>query len=323
MGFGDFKLRLSSRFGSSSSATQSPMSPCSPLGPGSSKADYAYGLDLYASPTSSAPAQSYYDGNHGPPPPYHPESGSGSKEWPVDAKTPVPYNPTDSMGESPLKALEKHDIVIVLDDSHSMLVADHKSGRTRWDQAWDALATLVRVGSKYDRDGIEIHFLNQQNSDSTVKNEGDVHRLRKRVREPARNSCTPIGDVLDTLLLEYARQTGDAPGRSKVKKRIFLVITDGAPTDSPEEPIIRSAKFFQQGQFPLDQVGIQFIQVGDDPEATQFLEELDTGLTEGGNTRDIVDTIKSTGDDLEGDALIKALTGGFNRRQDKIGERRK
>jgi hypothetical protein len=134
MGFGDFKLRLSSRFGSSSSATQSPMSPCSPLGPGSSKADYAYGSDLSASPISSAPAQSYYDGNHGPPPPYHPESGSGSKEWPVDAKTPVPYNPTDSMGESPLKALEKHDIVIVFDDSHSMLVADHKSGRTRWDQ---------------------------------------------------------------------------------------------------------------------------------------------------------------------------------------------
>ena len=36
-------------------------------------------------------------------------------------------------------------------------------------QAWDALATLVRVGSKYDRDGIDIHFLNQRKADRSVQ----------------------------------------------------------------------------------------------------------------------------------------------------------
>lgn len=37
--------------------------------------------------------------------------------------------------------------------------------------------------------------------------------------------------------------------------------------------------------------------------------------------QDIVDTVKSNGRDLTGDTLIKALTGGFNRRQDRMQER--
>ena len=142
MGFGDLKLRLSSKLGSSSSPVPSPVSIRSPLSPGSSKVDHIYDFDLLSPVTSPGLAQSYYDGHHGPPPPYHPESGSDSNARPTDAKMPTPYNahtgaiytPTDATGESPLKVLEKHDIVIVLDDSHSMTFADRRGGRTRWDQ---------------------------------------------------------------------------------------------------------------------------------------------------------------------------------------------
>lgn len=34
----------------------------------------------------------------------------------------------------------------------------------------------------------------------------------------------------------------------------------------------------------------------------------------------MVDTIKSDGQNLTGETLIKALTGGFNRKQDRKGE---
>jgi len=108
-----------------------------------------------------------------------------------------------------------------------------------------------------------------------------------------------------------------------VKKRVFLVITDGAATDSPDEGIINAGKFFQKNCFPADQVGIQFIQVGNDPLASLFLERLDQDLVKqmGEHARDVVDTMKSNGTNLTGDVLIKALVGGFNRRQDRIGER--
>ena len=72
--------------------------------------------------------------------------------------------------------------------------------------------------------------------------------------------------------------------------------------DSPEEAIIDAAKFFQEKGFPISQVldlshisilgsdklttlctlqvGIQFLQVGNDDKATEFLKNLDVGLAE-------------------------------------------
>lgn len=331
MGIGQIKSWLSSKSNSSSGSGRYPASTRPPLGPGSSKADYAYGLNQSSSSTSPELAQGYYDGSFDLPPSYYSERDSDTKKWPAVTNMPTSrtgkagavYNPIDSMGETPLKALVNRDITVIFDDSWSMLTADGKGRRTRWDQAWDALTTLVRVGSKYDRDGIEIHFLNKREEDKVVRDEADLQCLRNKVGVPGSNTYTPIGDVLDTLLLEYGRKTGNRPGRPGVKKIVFLVITDGAATDTPEDAIIRAAKFFECGKFPLDQVGIQFIQVGNDSEATKFLEELDECLAQGECNWDMVDTIKSTGNDLEGDALIKALTGGFNRKQDKVGEQRR
>ncbi|KAF9782211.1 hypothetical protein BJ322DRAFT_203505 [Thelephora terrestris] len=324
---GILKSFLSPTPSSSSCSQQRPVlvNTRSQFGPGSSKADYARGLNPSSPSISRGLAQSYYDDDQ--PPSYSPGSvaSCNHNQRLVGTNRSTPHNsytPKDSMGESPLKVLENYDIVIVFDDSRSMLCTD-RGRRTRWDQAWDALATLVRVGSQYDRDGIDIHFLNQRNADRAVHNEAEVQRLRSSVGKPGEDSYTPIGDVLETLLLDYQRKTGDSPGSSGVKKRIFLVITDGAATDAPEYPILNAARFFERGRFPLDQVGIQFIQVGGDECATKFLEELDDDLAVRGQTRDIVDTIKSTGNDLEGDALIKALTGGFNRRQDKASGARR
>jgi len=147
-------------------------------------------------------------------------------------------------------------------------------------------------------------------------------RLRKSVGIPKLASHTPTGDVLETQLLAYRKQVSTRAGRQGAKKRYFIVITDGAASDSPEEGIVEAATFLQKYNFPTDQVGIQFLQVGHDEEATRFLEELDRGIKiqQGEKLRDIVDTVKSDGQDLTGPLLIKALTGGINRLQDRQGE---
>jgi hypothetical protein len=56
------------------------------------------------------------------------------------------------------------------------------------------------------------------------------------------------------------------------------VITDGVPTDDPESVIIAAARRLDAGNFLLSQLGIQFIQVGNDSKATKALKELDDGL---------------------------------------------
>ena len=61
----------------------------------------------------------------------------------------------------------------------------------------------------------------------------ELDQFRGFVRAPQRESYTPTGDVLDTLLLEYRKQFGDRLSRTGVKKKVFIVITDGAACKSP------------------------------------------------------------------------------------------
>ena len=53
----------------------------------------------------------------------------------------------------------------------------------------------------------------------------------------------------------------------------YIIITDGVPTDDPESVIVACARRLDQRNFPLAQIGIQFIQVGNDAEATEALED--------------------------------------------------
>ena len=66
----------------------------------------------------------------------------------------------------------------------------------------------------------------------------------------------------------------------------------------------------------MRQVGIQFVQVGDDPDATAYLQSLDNDLK---GVRDIVDTTPYLGGELTVDMIIKIVIGGINRRVDKEG----
>lgn len=99
---------------------------------------------------------------------------------------------------------------------------------------------------------------------------------------------TPTGAKLEELLLEYLlrlEQTLFDPAAPAVKPVNFIVITDGAPTDDPESVIITAARRLDNNNFPLSQVGIQFVQIGSDPEATEALRALDDELSGKHNIR--------------------------------------
>jgi len=61
------------------------------------------------------------------------------------------------------------------------------------------------------------------------------------------------------------------------------------------------------------------VQIGNDPEATEALKELDDELSSKHNIRDMVDTTLYTGQRLTAELLGKILLGGVNRRVDKKG----
>jgi hypothetical protein len=72
---------------------------------------------------------------------------------------------------------------------------------------------------------------------------------------------------------------------------------------------------------PLKQLGLQFVQVGNDAEAAKALRKLDEDLQ---GVRDMVDTTPFTqlkNGQLTADILIKMLIGGINRKID--GDKKK
>ncbi|KAH9948796.1 hypothetical protein B0H21DRAFT_689433 [Amylocystis lapponica] len=220
--------------------------------------------------------------------------------------------------ENALDALRRYNTVILVDDSGSMEGA-------RWLEARETLAALADIAARYDADGIDVCFLNSRKVGTNMKNADLVRRLFDSVR-PA--GITPIGEKLESLLLYYlagleqakARyDAGDSRALRSVKPVNYIVITDGAPTDDPEEVIVTAARRLDAHNFPLSQVGIQFVQIGNNPEATAFLNELDNELSQAYGIRDMVDTTPYTGGQLTADMIIKILLGGINRRVDRRG----
>ncbi|KAG8785395.1 hypothetical protein FRC12_017655 [Ceratobasidium sp. 428] len=238
--------------------------------------------------------------------------------------------------ENALELLKEYDTVFLIDDSGSM-------AGSLWREAGEALEGVARVAAQYDDDGIDIHFLNSRESligaqvgqtitygciDSSHltlnKNETQIRELFARIHPRGQ---TPTGARLDSLLRSYVASIERAYKATSstdssitgIKPVNFIVITDGAPTDEPEDVIVAVARRLDRGDFPLSQLGVQFVQIGNDPEAKAALEELDDDLSEKYGIRDIVDTTPYPEGGLNGETLIKILLGGINRRVDKRG----
>jgi hypothetical protein len=96
---------------------------------------------------------------------------------------------------------------------------------------------------------------------------------------------TPTGTRLHYVLQPYlerveaqARLTASGATSEPVKPLNIIVITDGVPSDDVESVIVRAAKRLDACNAEPWQVGIQFFQVGNEPEAAEELRELDDGL---------------------------------------------
>ncbi|KAA8910588.1 hypothetical protein FN846DRAFT_897928 [Sphaerosporella brunnea] len=227
--------------------------------------------------------------------------------------------------EDPYLLLRRFDTVIVVDDSLSM--GEH------WAATQSALETVATVALKHDQDGIDIHFMNHpEKSAWNVKSATHIRRLFSEV-EP--DGCTPTGECLDDILRDYldryaqtklpaspsSAPDGEHRQPSKIKPLNIVVLTDGEPTDDPESVIVSAARRLEALNAPLHQVGIQFLQIGDRPDAREALEELDDHLADVYGIRDIVDTTQYGGGDgkegITGEMLLKALLGGINRKWDR------
>ncbi|KAH0553125.1 hypothetical protein GP486_006688, partial [Trichoglossum hirsutum] len=179
--------------------------------------------------------------------------------------------------EDKLRFLSKYDTVFFIDDSDSMGSYEDLNDpeNTLWKQTRDIFLKLVPLALKHDRDGVDIRFLNTTwYNENNVKWESRIEYLFGQVQP---DGSTPIGFELDRFLRNYLRRL---ERDLDIKPLNLIVLTDGEPDDWPlmEKAIVGAARRVQELGALDRQIGIQFVQVGNEPEATRFLKRLDDDL---------------------------------------------
>lgn len=166
---------------------------------------------------------------------------------------------------------------------------------------------------------IDVYFLNNP---ATAQNVQNVNNLKSLFDSVQPCGSTPTGTRLEEILLDYLNEYERVTSSGgKMRPLNIIVVTDGTAEDDVETVILNAARRLDGLRAPISQVGIQFIQIGDDPEATVWLHELDNEIhNRDGGCRDIVDTTPAI-DIVDGDFnakyLLKAMLGGINKRYDR------
>ncbi|KAI0251868.1 hypothetical protein BJV78DRAFT_1282104 [Lactifluus subvellereus] len=190
---------------------------------------------------------------------------------------PAPITPAPRPETRPLVSLADFKLVVIIDDSSSM-------DGGLWLEARDALAGVANMSRLKGGEGLDIYCLNSPEFRLGLQNEADVHRFFDGIVPEGQ---TPTGARLRQILDIYVPRIENTSIPHKPIS--LLVITDGVPTDDPRPVIIEYARRLDMRNVPLRQFGIQFIQIGDDEEATMALRELDDDLGPTHGIRDMVD----------------------------------
>ncbi|KAI0057835.1 hypothetical protein BV25DRAFT_1345551 [Artomyces pyxidatus] len=198
--------------------------------------------------------------------------------------------------------LRQFKTVVIVDDSVSM------EGKP-WEDARDALAGVAEISRQYEADGLDIYFLNDPRYRLDIRDQQTVRSLFDSVLPDGQ---TPTGTKLQEILDIYIPRIED---RRKQHKPInIIVITDGVPTDDPKEVIVSAAHRLDNNGVPVRQLGIQFVQIGDDKEASAALKELDDDLAGQHAVRDMVDTTLFDPNEprLRTEVLLKVMVGAID-----------
>ena len=207
---------------------------------------------------------------------------------------PPPPAPVDSDGhavEDPFTILESYDTVFLIDDSPSMR-------GEKWELVQRILNYTTIVATRYDRDGIDVHFMNNftANQDG-IRDPKIAEKLHGGIEL---RGNTPTLDRLSRHLRNYLQDFSDARYSARFKGYNLIVLTDGEPNAEEEDEedisdeedakknkaafrlirkeIVQAARQLDTHNAMPKQVGIQFCQIGNDEEAREFFEFLDDRL---------------------------------------------
>ncbi|GLB44631.1 putative von Willebrand factor type A domain [Lyophyllum shimeji] len=195
------------------------------------------------------------------------------------------YNPRldERRPETMIEYLKNYRVCFIIDDSGSM------EGE-RWSETRDALLEIAEHALRQNVDEIDMMFLNHHVLHRAVKGASTILKIFDAVR-PA--GYTPTGATLQKVLDEHMTKLDlavNTPQYSTIKPLDIIVITDGVPTDRPKDVLVNAVARMKHARHHPNAMGVQIVQVGDDPEAVPALKDLMLG-----DVGSMVDTVPYKG----------------------------
>lgn len=213
--------------------------------------------------------------------------------------------------------LSKYDLEAGIDTSGSMGAKDTPTGLSRLEDSKKTVSLLVKEAGEVDTDGItvwcfdtDIHDIHENTTDARAQAVLKNAQANGTGTDHALALAPRVADYLDQLLGTpaipgkkgglFSKGTPDIPakpGNPNTKPRIYVVITDGNPSNGTagekalENLIIDATKRLKAAGYGRDKIGFSFIQTGKDKNATAFLERLNNGLVAKGAAFDCVNCL--------------------------------
>jgi hypothetical protein len=194
--------------------------------------------------------------------------------------------------------LEQRDYTLIIDKSGSMSIKDRAGGKSRWNAMQESTLALASKCEEVDPDGITVYTFSGRFKRYENVTASKVQQIFKE-NEPL--GSTNLAGVLQDAVNNYFERK--ATGQAKANGEIILVVTDGEPDD--RKAVMRVIVEASRRMDRDEELGISFLQIGQDPDASRFLKALDDEMQSVGAKFDIVDTV--TMDDMENLTLTEVL----------------
>jgi len=207
----------------------------------------------------------------------------------------------------PANLLEDRDYTIIIARSDASRHHQHP-----WYQEWiEAQASLIDLAKKcqqFDSDGITVYEASTpmwEYKNSNVARLAEI--LQRQNTEPDSANPTEINleEALKASFSDYFASKSNAKGK---KGAIIVAVLDQKPANATAvaEIIISAANKIDKDE----EIGVSFIQIGDDLKTREFLSDLDTNLQGRGARFDIVDT--KFWHEIKRSSVVQFLIGAIN-----------
>lgn len=220
----------------------------------------------------------------------------------------------DNLFSEKLDILSNYEIVLLIDDSGSMNTPlSNSKHATRWDELKEVVNIVIKIATIFDDDGIDIHFLNRQNTNN-IKSLDQVNYILND--NPY--GLTPLNDKLNNILTLYS---------NSLKPVLIIIATDGIPTNNNGYADIKSftntLKFKNHSHFY-----VSFLACSDQDDDVGYLNKLDNKIpnidTLDDYASELKEVKKAQGKNFNytfGDHVVRLLLGPLCPELDKLDEK--